>query len=336
MKIAVIIVTHKRKTLLERCLDSLYAQEDHPLLLETSVIINGVDEVTEQFLNKRFPNLNVLPLSQKETPGGARNKALEKISEEIEYILFLDDDVELPTHYFKVAAKFLRSGPTLLGGPDLTHPNSDAFQRILGLAQQSPLCTAHTRYRHHPGVHDHNIAPDGSEFILCNLWFHPKVFKEYKLRFDDRFQRNEENVLIYQVLGKSQNFIFSSDLFVFHEKKTNIPALCRAVFSSGLHRALSFILYPKSFNLLYLAPLAFICYLLSLQIIGLSFLSLLPLFLYTGLSLFYSYRLTSTIKDTSGVWAMHFLIIFTYGLGTLAGLITALYYHLESKTRSQH
>jgi glycosyltransferase involved in cell wall biosynthesis len=332
MQVSVIIVTHNRVHSLKKCLDSLFSQAPSGLNPQAHIVVNGNDPHAESYLQSLGDKVIYHLLASPISPAAARNYVLKKLDQLGDYILFLDDDVLLPEDYLQKAFVHLQLSPTLLGGPDLVPREGTLFQHVLGLTQQSPLCTAHTRYRHSPIPIQGHLA-NGSEFILCNLWVKSAVFRDYGFLFDERFFRNEENVFIDMLKPISQDFHFRSELYVYHEKKKQLLPLFKAVFSSGKHRILSFFHYPKSFEPIYLAPLIFLFYLLILCASTGTSITLFPLTLYLSLTLILSWHLSRKLSLSVLVWGMHHLIILAYSLGSLFGLVLIVKDFIQRKFR---
>jgi len=326
VKITIVIVSFKRSKLLSELLESLSQQDPHHFNFEIIIVLNGEDLETLSSLISYAGPLQIIELKKGLSPGAARNLAIEKGTGE--YLVFLDDDITLPHFYFSLAQQELKTSLDMLGGPDITTPNGSFFQKALGLAQQSPLSSAHTRYRHEDyeniGKNQPTNSKRGSEFILCNLWIRRSFLIQHNLKFDDRFFRNEENVLIHQMSQFPHSFNFQPRLFVYHQKKKNMTQLCRAVFSSGHHRIKSFALFPDSFEVIYLTPAVFVLYLVSLSLLRQWPYAFLPLQIYLIMNLMLTYRLTTrkeqNLRFAPLVFLLQIMMNLSYGVGTLFGL----------------
>ena len=326
MKITIVIVSFNRSKLLLELLQSLKQQDPHHFEFEIIIVLNGDDSETLTSLVSHSESLQIIELKKGLPPGAARNLAIEKASGE--YLVFLDDDITLPRFYFSLAQTELKASMDLFGGPDITPLNGSFFQKALGLAQQSPLSSAHTRYRHEEyeniSLNQSLNSKRGSEFILCNLWVRKSFLIQHHLKFDDRFFRNEENVLIHQMRQYPHTFCFQSRLFVYHQKKKNIQQLCRAVFSSGYHRIKSFAIFPDSFEIIYLTPAFFVLYLISLSFLWHLPYAVLPLQIYLIMNLMLTYRLTSrkeqNLRFAPLVFLLQIVMNLSYGIGTLYGV----------------
>ena len=229
---------------------------------EIIFIINGEDEKTKAFLQACHSPI-ILQCKQN-TPGFARNLALERATGE--WILFLDDDIQLPQHYFSRARQSLAAwNPDVLGGPELPMPQSSPLQRAYGFCQGHPLVTGHTYRRHRPVAGDPRA--DEYSLILCHLWVRGDLFRQ-GLRFPTNYQRNEENVLLYHLQQAQKKLCHDPQLAVYHCKKTTLLKIIDATFISGRCRMQSFIDYPSSFHPLFLVPTGLILSLCSLPLVS--------------------------------------------------------------------
>lgn len=312
-KYSIILVTHKRPLLLQRCLQSILPHQNKEAF-DIYVVLNGDDNETNLLIKNSFPTVTLIN-TKKVNPGEARNLAITQVSSE--YCFFLDDDTILPFDYFEQVNSVLdqHSDLEIFGGPDANYPNSGSWEKALSVALTSPLATAGTRFRHSSG--EENSAAGEEKLILCNMWVKNSLFKD-GLRFDKRFFRNEENVLIFQAKEKGAKVHYFPKLFVYHKRKSSVMGLFRAVLLSGSGRLRSFILYPKSLNPIYFVPFLFSTYILALVLCDLSGFKKLPLIIYVVINFFLSWKLSKNKRNSLflvRVSFIQFIINFAYGLG---------------------
>ena len=261
MKVSLIIPTFNRLEHLKRLWTGLAECSTVGISLEILFIINGEDEKTKDYL-KGLEGVTVLQCD-KTTAALARHLGIDRAQGE--WVLFLDDDVQLSKYYFQKALKILAQwGPDVLGGPDGPPLDGTAFQRAYAFCQSCFLVTGHTNRRHHP----HGTLREASEsqLILCHLWIKMAIFQE-GFRFPHDYPRNEENILLYQLKRAGKKIVYDPQLSVYHFKKTTISQVVKATLVSGQCRMRSFFDYPHSFHLLFLVPALFVLYLLSLPLL---------------------------------------------------------------------
>ncbi|MBT3584243.1 MAG: glycosyltransferase [Halobacteriovoraceae bacterium] len=322
MKISIIIVTFNRRELLENLLHSII----QPALIDSTkhsfeilVMWNGVDE-TKKLIESLFPYIKGHEKGHG-TPAEARNILISKA--EGDYLLFLDDDVLLPATYWETAFQYLDKKLDVFGGPDGPYPEIDDNERALTLALTSPLATANTRYRHSSNGQTEPSETCEKKLILCNLWIKSSLLKQHYLKFDKRFFRNEENVLLFQLQSLGKKMLYIPKLSVGHKKKADYRYFIRAVMKSGYYRTKSFVAFPRSIDILYFVPSLFVIYLFLLLLFPTKVMCL-PLLVYLFLNLIFTARIVSLSKCWSlfpRIFTNQLLINIFYGIGFLLGFL---------------
>src|SRR5690606_37030986 len=110
------------------------------------------------------------------------------------WLLFLDDDVELPEQGLEHLKSLIAAYPqaVVFGGPNLTHKDEPPFAQMAGEMLATRWGTGPTRARYA----EHAAGPASErDLTLCNLALHRRVF-EHGLRFPDHYFGGEENVLM--------------------------------------------------------------------------------------------------------------------------------------------
>ena len=324
MALSIIIVTFKRVQLLQRCLRSV-EQSLNRTTDKIIIVVNGKDLETEQWLNAQGEHYTILKLNDRLPPACARNVALKEAQGD--FVVFLDDDVTVPEHYFAEGERILARYPEIdvFGGPDQSDRSADFYEKTLGLALTSPLATASTRSRHMKNSRNH-IGAGERKLILCNMWARLSLFCQENFVFDGRFYRNEENVLLFQLKKADKKMAYFSNLFVYHKRKAHLLNLMRAVFNSGRYRMRSFIIYPRSFSPIYLIPALFVLYLAILPF-GNEFWQYLPAIMYLFLNLSFAIFLgirSKSMKSIPLVCLYQLVISLSYGMGLLRELFRVL------------
>lgn len=322
---SIVIITYNREDLVENLLSQIYQQapEAEIILIHNNIEtlkLNNIDEKTDFFLNQKFS-----------TPAMARNEALKHTSRP--WVVFFDDDIALPDHYFENAQRFLNQYPgvELFGGPDQTPPTATYFQTALGMTLQSPMATAHTRLRHLRSKNKKVISASEKDLILCHLWIKRELIDNNGLSFPDSYFRNEENLLIHKASKTGAQILYNSELFVYHERKSKLNGLFYAVFRSGFYRIKSFNEMFSLSGLLFLIPTLWLFFLLFtiyqfLSIGKIDLYSQCLWFLYLSLSVMTTFWIT--IRRPQFFFAAlfyQFYINLIYALGTLAGLFRLVF-----------
>ena len=317
----IIIITHNREAFLKKLLEQIREQEEHVKII---IVHNSHREFQETSLNT--PNDHNIKIIQQKfpTPAAARNNALSHC--ESDWVLFLDDDIEIPENYFQKSKELLNSykleeRPHIFGGPDRTPLKAKFFEEAVGLALTSPMTTASTRYRHSPSENINNKASE-KDLILCHLWIDRQFLERHKLSFPSLYFRNEENLLIDRASYLGARITYSPELFVYHHRKSHLKSLFMAVFRSGLYRVKSFSEFFDLKGILFLVPAGWVLFLSSFL------LGLLPSH---SIAILYTYLILSILATSFAVkkkplyfpvaLLYQFYINIVYGLGVLAGFI---------------
>jgi GT2 family glycosyltransferase len=314
MNISIIIATFNRTELLKACLDEIHRQLPGAQIL---VGINGTDPKTQSYLQTQ--NQVTFSVFQKKSPGEIRNELTKLVANP--WICFLDDDVIIGKDYFKKCFELIENNTDIdiLGGPDTSYPNESKMETAISLALTSPLATANSRRRHTKSSKSY-YSTNEQDFILCNLWMKSEIFLKEGFTFDKRFFRNEENVLLNELFSNNKKSLYSGEIYVHHKRKSNLKVMSVTVMKSANFRMKSFLLFPSTFNFLYLFPSLFIIYLISLNFCF-SMTYSLPVVIYLILLIFFSFQIAKKHKRydlVAHIVLIQFLINLSYGIGFLS------------------
>jgi glycosyltransferase involved in cell wall biosynthesis len=325
MNISILIITHKRPKLLQKCLESIH-DAHKSFKVQIIILFNGDRKNYQEYKEKSFPNDNTqIIYTNKKKNGEARNLAIN--NSKSDWICFLDDDVEIPINYFDEAKNTIEDhfDVSVFGGPDITNLNPSIVQKAFGLVQQSPLAMGPTYKRHTPvGVKSHKTSE--MSLILCNLWIKRSLLGNgpNQFLFNPKVNRNEENILLNSM--NNSNMIYDPKLFVRHYRKNSLRKLLLAISQSGYNRARSFYLAPKNFNFIYAIPAIFCAYLAIILLFPSNGL-LLPLSLYFILLIFECSRILFLTKNGIYFFTSFILIPLihiSYGISFFAGALHRL------------
>jgi succinoglycan biosynthesis protein ExoA len=323
--LSVVIITYRRVDQLSQCLESVL-KADLPTDAEIVVVCNGHEPAIRKLLESfasRDPRLIVIEIHGT-SPAAARNIALARASGEIIY--FLDDDVTVIPDLFARALATFAAWPDamVVGGPNLTPPNSDMFQRCAGEVFSSWFGAATVRDRYcRRGVmrptHDNAL-------ILCNLALRRAIISELLGPFKEHLVCNEENVLLGELSARGARMLHDPDLVVYHGRRSNLRGFAAQVFRYGRGRWQNTLVAPSSLSLSYVIPAIFILYFISTLFVH-SQIFLGPLFAYLGLLLGSS--AASALDVRRPLTFFLFLVLFplchvSYGCGFLFQMLSSI------------
>jgi hypothetical protein len=209
--IEVLIISKDRLHLLEQCLLSLAEAFAKSTDMHLSILL-GVTEPLKAQYPKSLP-LTVFQLPEGLTAPEKRNYLLNR--SQADWIFFCDDDVVVSPEIFQNFRLLIEKNTDLivLGGPNLTNPNSTAEEltqgRFLGSRIQNPLF--YPRYL----KAKERLTESNRYFCLCNLF----VKNTAELRFRHKEFCGEELQLLWDLKPKRRAFLYSPLLWVYHQRR---------------------------------------------------------------------------------------------------------------------
>lgn len=324
LAICAIVVSRDRAAWMERCARSLLeaSAKTPELELRIHVVLNGPDPKAQEMLGELDITPELLP--EAVSPAQARNIALEKV--DAEWLFFIDDDSFVGPDFFKRFLQTLRqfSQAGVIGGPNLTPPESSVFQRASGVALSSRFATflSAARYRKLKSIR----SADEDSLILCNLFIKRDILDQQPFHPD--FFCGEENLLLHELGNSGYHMIHDPELTVLHERRGDIRSLARQVYCYGKGRGRNLRIAPESLKLPQIIPS--LCLLYTAFEIVMWFLNgrmsetwLWLVIAYGGLSLFSGFKATYLNGETTEVLRWVFVIFpvihVSYGVGVIRG-----------------
>lgn len=254
-----------------------------------------------------------------------RNRGIKKSNTEI--IAFLCSHTSASSNWIKQIKIFFRKNPDvdIVGGPQLTVPDQDRFGKIIGYGLGSLFGSASVRSRYIP-----TKAGEADEKMLtsANLACRKKVFD--KALWDPKSHPGDDAKFLSDAKKAGFKIAYSPDLIVYHRRRSNLNGLFLQVFGYGDLRVRTRKFFELFKNPVFITPLFFLLYILLIPLLyymGLKVLSLIPLFLYLILLIYFT--VFESVKKRDGkalfILPLVFLAIHMgYGLGLLAGLINKI------------
>jgi ABC-type polysaccharide/polyol phosphate export permease/GT2 family glycosyltransferase len=314
--VSICIVSGRRRELLARCLDSLRSQEAPP----DFELIVGADEdrSVEQVVYSRFADADVVHISHS-TPAGLRNSLLRRASGE--WLLFLDDDVEIEPSFLRTMHELAIADPGLgvLGGPNVAPRERSRFQSVQDAVLSSIVGTGpvRRRYGRHP-------ARDGDErqFTLCTL----AVRREVMADFDERLVCAEENELLEGLRGEGVRMRYEPALLSHHERRPTWRSFAAQMHRYGHGRGQLLARRPRATRLAHVVPVLLLLYCVCAlpAAVLLDPLVLAPLLLYVAAVSATGVRVGLSLGNLSLAplaTALTFTVHLWYGSGVLRGLV---------------
>lgn len=255
--ISICIVTGRRDAVLDACLASVVAQEGAPAW-ELLVCAEGDPNVPE-LVRARVPDARVCFVDHA-LPGAARNLLVQQARGEL--LLFLDDDVTIEPDLLARLARLADEHPEcdVFGGPNDTPPNSSRFQVTQGAVLASIVGSGPVRRRY--GAHPAGES-DERFFILCNL----AVRRAVMVAFANDLVCAEENALLAELADSGARMYYDPELVAYHERRATLRGFARQMHKYGRGRGQVLVRQPTTFRPSFLAPTAFLAYVLTLPLL---------------------------------------------------------------------
>lgn len=299
--------------------------------IKFSVIVpvgrTGSEKKIEETVRKNdFPQeqIEIIFVAGADLPGEKRN--VGAFFSKGEYLVFIDDDVELEGDYFAKLKKILDRGDIdVVGGPNRGPESGNRVQRMIDRAFQSRLGFGKgaERFRNKGTV----IKGNEDNLTACNLCIKKSTFVSAG-GFDKRLFPGEEVELIRRLRLQKYHLIYHPDIQVIHHRRTSLRGLWKQVFCYGRGRA--DLIARKGFeirDISYLVPSCVVVYILLLPLM----LMIFPASPYTigvlaYLAVLLIYCLKEGIankldaKETATLFAVFITIHIAYGCGMLSRL----------------
>ena len=317
IKISCIIVTNRRLNYLKAFLQSLSNSiliAPRSLEFQIILVINGDDTDTLEYLKElKLPfTIKIIEINNPVSPAEARNRALPYAL--FDWLCFFDDDIVLPENYFINFEKLSDSANAfdILGGPNLTPPNSSHLEKIIGFYLENLLVCGPMSLRYKFNKFQ-KISEYGFRLSLCNLFVKKSSFSKFK--FDSIMRTAEENDLFYKIKTANGKFLFSNSLYVWHGRRSSISLFLRQINNYGYGRGQ---LLKSHKNLLSAWLIAFIIflvlgYLFFTTLVALYFFSILIVFIQGKLKFWANYKAAYLIIPTQ--------ILITYFSGIIKSFL---------------
>jgi GT2 family glycosyltransferase len=272
--VSICIVTGRRDAVLDACLASLQDQVDAPPW-ELLVCAEGDPEVIA-VVQRRFADATICSV-ERALPGAARNLLIQVARGDL--LLFLDDDVTVDAGLLRRLDDLAQAHPEcdVFGGPNDTPPRSTSFQVVQGAVLASIVGSGPVRRRY--GAHPAGEA-DERFFILCNL----AVRRRAMVSFSPDLLCAEENEMLAELAHRGARMHYDPTLVAFHERRATYRGFAQQMHKYGRGRGQILFRRPSTFRPAYLAPTAWIAYVLASPVLAVAAgpLILLPHVAYAG------------------------------------------------------
>ena len=193
-------------------------------------------------------------------PSLQRNLGVQQCKTELVY--FLDDDSFVCPGTVKHLSSHFEDGRTAVaGGPNLVPPDAISFEKTVNAVLASWMGSFKVRNRY-AAIGSVKEATE-KDLILCNMMVRRKTFlSEGGFRVD--LFPNEENEFLNRLLHKGNRLVYDPRGAVYRSRRKSLGAFCWQAFRYGRGRARQMKVYPCLSDIVHLAPLFLLFYLVTL------------------------------------------------------------------------
>jgi hypothetical protein len=244
-----------------------------------------------------------------------------------DFVFLLDDDLLVPPDLVpRTLVHFDDDRVAGVGGPNLTPEHDPPLAQLSGELLASPLATGRTSCRWREGPAD--LDATESQLHGCFLCFRGDLLRRY-LFVEDLFP-NDENELMARLRQDGYRLRYVPECSVQHKRRSTVRSHLKQVFISGRGRGELVRRCGVRGQMFYLAPLAFIVYLLAVALVA-AWLPVLwaPLAAYAGMAAALSLGTWARRRRPIFLWAgpLMFASHVAYGIGLAKGLAAQASHH---------
>lgn len=318
--ISVVIPAHNEEGYLARCLDSLLAQ-DYPQEKVEIIVVDGMStdrtrEIASSYA-RTYPNLKVITNPKRVAPVGLNIGVREAQGE---FIARLDAHSWVENDYLSKCLTYLkRSGEENVGGP-VIHIGENLLGKAVALASQSRFGLGGAKFRRsQQEEHVDTVFPG----------FFQRSTIEHLGFFDEDLLRNQDIAFNFKIRKNGGNILLTPAIKVYYYTRPTVVSLLRQNFLTGYWNVKTALKYPGSLSQRHFVPLLFVGSLLLSFLLALLMPARYPLlvvilaaYFISALSFAFSHALEEGTIYFFLLLAVFPLIHFSYGLGSLWGIIS--------------
>ena len=310
LAISVVVPTKNSQRMIEKCLNSLTSQSYSNYEI---IIVDGhsVDDTIK--IVSKFPVRIVFE------DGGTRASAcnLGISHSRGEIVAFTDDDCIVPKGWLeKIAKHFEDPNVAVVGGPGLTPPESDKWEKTFGAIRTLIIKST-------------NELGPVEQIPGCNSAYRKRPLAEIG-GFVEDLPTAEETELHFRIMKSGLKLVYDSELAVYHSPRVNLSKFLKQNFRYGIGKGLMLRLHPSALKIsdmvavaLILVPLILVPILYCSFDFGLILIEVL-VSMFFGASLALSLYASINEKQTKYFPLIFLVLIFYFyanGLGHTLGLL---------------
>lgn len=330
MIVSFAIVAFNEEAYLPKLLSDLkeqdYPHEKIEVLLIDSMSTDNTEKIMNDFAsNNDFMSVRVFKNPKKLIPCG-HNVALDNYTGDA--LIRLDAHASMPNDFISRNVAVLESGEVACGGrrPNIIDELTPVKETLLS-AEQSMFGSGFASYR------NSNKKMYASS-LFCGM-YKREVYDKVG-RYNDLLPRSEDNDMTYRMRKAGFKLCYSPEIVFYQHTRSSLPKMLKQKFLNGYWIGKTMGISPKCFSLFHFVPLAFVLAIIFTTIFALSGLPFLSYLMWSAyLLLIVAMTVTEFIKKpviTNILLPIIFFTLhFSYGIGTLLGLIVMPFWVLKVK-----
>lgn len=321
MIVSFAIVAYNEENVLPRLLVNLIEQ-DYPhnkieVLLIDSMSTDGTRKLMEDFAaeDNGFLSVRVFENPKNLIPCG-HNIALDNYTGDA--LVRIDAHATMPSDFISKNVEVLKIGEMASGGrrPNIIDGTSPWKETLL-TAEQSMFGSSIAPYRNS----EKNMYATS---LFCGM-YRREVYDKVG-RYNELLPRSEDNDMTYRIRQAGFKLCYSPDIVFYQHTRSTLLKMLRQKYLNGYWIGKTMGVSPKCFSIFHFVPFVFVLGIIAttlFSVFGLPILSYLMWGAYC--LLIFGISVIETVKKplltNIALPAIFFLLHFSYGIGTLFGLI---------------
>ena len=320
MKISFIVVAFNAASSLPSLFEDLLRQ-DYPHHLIEVILVDSASEdetkaVMEQFAKTSGFSVRILSNPKRWLAPGC-NIALEAATGEA--VIRLDAHAHIPSDFLSNSVSALKD-KDIIGGAVLSTAPSDWQEAVFRALDTSRFCGGAASFRNTGKAHEVKSLA----YELCRLFVYQKTGP-----YDERLQRTEDNDMHYRMRRAGFHLYFDPSIISWHTARNSLTGQLSQKWGNGVWIGRTLYIQPHCFEIHHLVPMLFTLVFVFFLIF--TMYNAFPFFLLCLFYLIFDLIFAAEAAKESPVGKIPVflftpflfpLIHFTYGFGTIFGLMT--------------
>lgn len=243
LKLTIVVAVLDRPEEIDRLLSSCTQQTDQGF--DAVIVDDGSSKNCGDVVRKYDGRLSLKYLKLPKTmgPAIARNEGAKFAPGN--FLVFVDSDCFLPSHYISTLRHELQDGSVdAFGGPDTGHESFTNLQKAIDYSMTAFLTTG--------GIRGGREMLDLFYPKGFNMGVKKKLFEESGGFVDTRF--GEDTELGYRIRKAGRSIKFIGKAFVYHSRRNSISGFAKQVFHFGRARVFMAKIHPEALKPLHVLP----------------------------------------------------------------------------------